>query len=172
MSSDQPRRASMYSRREQLERFMREEFAFLVTQHEYLETLAKREAMFTTMYYTKQSLGFRIVLDYRDQTLYPDLIRPPQGLEPKVGYLVGDQVVRVPLVVLFEDMLHIVDQQVTLLTQTLGAGSLDSQGAREGIAGLREIIERYLEIIEAQPLDELLPSADVFNRILRSHRRR
>jgi hypothetical protein len=166
-----PDRASMYSGREQLERFMREEFAFLVAQHGYLETLGKREAMFTTLYYTKQSLGFRVVLDYRDQTLYPDLIRPPDGLKPKVGYAVDDQVVRVPLFVLFEDMLQIEDKQVTILAQTLGVGSLDLQGALAGVAGLREIIERYLEMVETQPLNKHFPSVEVFNHILRSHRR-
>jgi hypothetical protein len=158
----------MYSRREQLERFMREEFAFLVAQHGYSETLGKREAMFTTLYYTKQLLGFRVVLDYRDQTLYPDLIRLPHGLKPQVSYLVDDQVVRVPLFVLFEDMLHIADKQATILAQTLGSGSLDFQSALEGVAGLREIIERYLEMVETQPLNKLFPSVEVFNHIMGS----
>jgi hypothetical protein len=142
----------MYSGRDQLEQFMREEFAFLVAQHGYLETLGKREAMFTVLYYSKQLLGFRVVLDYRDQTLYPDLIRPPAGLKPKVSYIVDNQVVRVPLLIFLEDMLHIADKKVTILAQTLGSGSLDFQGALEGVVGLREII----------------PSVEVFNHIMRS----
>jgi hypothetical protein len=172
MSSDQSGSVSMYRRREQLEQRMREESAFLIAQHGYLETLGKREAMFTSLYYVKQPVGFRMILDYRDQTVYPDLIRLPQGLKDAVGYIVDDQVVRVPLFLLFEDMLHIEDKQITSLAQSFGAGSLDFQGALEGVIQLREIIERYLEMVEAQSSEELFPSVEVFNLILRSPRRR
>jgi hypothetical protein len=164
MPSSQPNPEGMKYRQEEQEQFTEEQLATLIAQRGLIPAPGERGGNRTTYYLTRGALGFQITLDYPEEFIYMYILRLSNGVLPEHGFIVDSEVVRGYLLIALREILHVRDEQIETLRPLLRGNNLDYPTARLVIQSWRELIERYLDFLEAQPLDVLFPSVEEFKR--------
>jgi hypothetical protein len=160
--STQPNIDRMWNKRNELERFVEEQLTTLISQRGLIPAPTEREGIWTTYYLTHGALGFQITLDYPEEFIYMYILRLSDGNVPQHGFIVDGEVVREDLLIALREILQVKDEQIEALRPLLRGNNLDYSTATLVIQSWRELIERYLDFLEAQPLEVIFPSVEDF----------
>jgi hypothetical protein len=152
--------------RDELEQLAQDRFAFLTREQDFTLHLSKREAQWTSYYYTnpRALIGLSVQLDFRDDTVRVNLLRLRDGELPPPGFVDGDRGERIAVsfLSLLRDFLHVEDGGLDQLAEILCTAPSperprDHHWADELLARWQEVVERHIDLVARQPLEALFP---------------
>lgn len=150
----------------ELEQLAQERFAFLTREKGFAPRPSEREVQWTSYYYTnpRASIGVEVQLDFRDDTVRVHLLRLRDGEPPPRGYVDVDrgERIRVAFQQLLKNILRVEDARLDELYDMLYAPPppgewRDHHWADEALARWQDLVERYIDTVEQQPLEALFP---------------
>jgi len=146
---------SMYQGREPLEHFAQQTFEFLSTEHGFVVQPLEHSVWSSILYYTKDLLAIEVSLAVRDNYASVNLLKLQNGKIPPHGYFVNEERIRIPLLYVLREVLHVHDSNVDALYEYLSISQ-----ERDFVTSLqlsRAIVVPYLDDIFREPLDALFP---------------
>jgi hypothetical protein len=152
--------------RDELEQLAQERFVFLVREKDFGPRPRKRDAQWTSYFYThrRASIGIQIHLDFRDDTVWAYLVRLRDGELPPHGFVDvnrGERI-RVSILSLLRDILHVEDGRLDALSDMLYTPPQpeqlrDHRWAEDVLARWSDLVERYIDLVVRQPMEALFP---------------
>ena len=152
--------------RDELEQLAQDRFAFLTREKGLTARPSEREAQWTTYYYTdpRAPIGIEIHLDFRDDMVWVYLLRLRDGELPPEGFVDVDRGERIAVsfLQLLKNILQVEDEQLDRLSDMLYtppslAQPHDHRWADEVLARWQDLVERYIDLVELQPVETLFP---------------
>lgn len=146
---------SMYQQREPLEHFAQQTFEFLSTEHGFVAQPLEHSVWASNLYYTKDLLAIGVSLDIRESYAEVYLLKLQNGKIPPHGYFVNEERIRIPLLYVLREVLHVHDSNVNALYDYLSTSQQHDFVTSLQLS--RAIVVPYLDDIFREPLDALFP---------------
>ncbi len=152
--------------RDELEQLAQDRFAFLTREKGFTPCPSEQEAQWTNYYYTDPHapIGIQVHLDFRDDTVRVNLLRMRDGELPPHGFVDVDrgERIRVAFQQLLKNFLHVEDARLDELYDLLYAAPppgqwRDHRWADDVLARWQDLVERYIDLVERQPIEALFP---------------